>query len=204
MFFEDKEEIKYLRKKYPKEKIIVFTGGKKKIIKKWRKIFAKVLSILSKELNYDIYIFDPEEDKSLQKFGTVFHYDETCIKAAMYKIEDLVASGCTRAFVLNTDIIDKRLLNENLKYRFLFLYTIKTIYRPEIQPNNEINIGGADIFNIVRDIEALQTEKICYCNKECLKEFIDNEYKYKEHLSYLRLEKNTQNKHIKIIDALLE
>jgi len=203
MFFQG-DEIKYLRKKYTKEKVIIFIGGKKKTIKKWKRTLNSVLGILSRYLNYDLYIFDTDHNKSLSKFGTVFYYDETCIKPAMYKIEDLITAGCKRAFVLNTDIIDKRLLNENLRYRFLFLSTIHDIYLPEAQPNHEVKIGGADIFNIVRDVESVQTEKICYCNKTCLKEFTENQYKYPNHLTFFKLEKDTPNKHIRIIDTLLE
>lgn len=204
MFFEDRDEIKYLRKKYTKEKLIIFTGGKKKIISQWKKVIHKILHILSKELNYDLYIFDPENDKTLTKYGAVFRYDETCIKPAMFKIEDIVDAGCKRAFVLNTDIIDKRLYNENLSYRFLFLSTIKDIYLPEAQPNRKINIGGADIFNIVRDVESLHTEKVCYCNKDCLKEFKENLFKYPNKLVYFKMDKKDKNKHIKILDTLLE
>ncbi len=204
MFFEGDNPIKYLRKKYTKEKLIIFTGGKKKEVKKWRGVINRVLKVLSKDLNYDLYIFDSERDRALLKFGTVFRYDETCIKSAMFKIEDLVAEGVRRAFVLNTDIIDKRLLNENLNYRFLFMSTIQEIYLPEIQPNRSIKIGGADIFNIVRDIEGLHTEKVCYCNKECLKEFKEHQFKYSDKLVYFKLDKKDRDKHIKIIDALLE
>ena len=204
MFFYDCDEIKFLRKKYTKEKIIVFTGGKKKSISRWKRVIHKVLKIMSKDLNFDIYIFDPDNDKSLAKYGTVFRYDESCVKVAMFKIEDIVESGCRRAFVLNTDIMDKRLYNENLNYRFLFLSTIEDIYIPEAQPNREIKIGGADIFNIVRDVEALNTEKICYCDKDCFKEFKENEYKFPNQLVYFKLEEGTRNKHIKIIDAILE
>ncbi len=204
MFFEGNSPIKYLKKKYAKEKLIIFTGSKKKECKKWRGVINSVLKVLSHDLNYDLYIFDSERDRALLKFGTVFRYDETCIKSAMYKIGDLVAEGVRRAFILNTDIIDKRLLNENLRYRFLFLSTIKEIYLPEIQPNREIKIGGADIFNIVRDVEGVYTEKICYCDKECLKEFKEHQFKYPERLVYFKLDKHDFYKHIKVIDALLE
>lgn len=204
MFFEGSDQIRYLRKKYSKEKLIIFTGGKKKAVSQWRRVLHKVLQVLSKELNYDLYIFDPVNDKALSKYGAVFRYDETCIKPAMFKIEDIVEAGCRRAFVLNTDIIDKRLYNENISYRFLFLSTIKEIYLPESQPNHKINIGGADIFNVVRDVEGLNTEKVCYCNKECLKEFKENLFKHPDKLVYFKMEKKDKNKHIKIIDNLLE
>ncbi len=204
MFFEGNNPIKYLRKKYSKEKLIIFTGNRKNSVRKWQNIINKVLRILSKDLNYDLYIFDSENNKALSKFGTVFRYDETCIKSAMFKIEDIVLEGCKRAFVLNTDIMDKRLYNPNLSYRFLFLSTIKDIYLPEAQPNKEVKIGGADIFNIVRDVEALHTEKICYCNKECLKEFKEHQYKFPNQLVYFKLDKKDWYKHIKIIDAILE
>ena len=54
MFFDDCDEIKFLRKKHTKEKIIVFTGGKKKSISRWKKVIHKVLKIMSKDLNFDI------------------------------------------------------------------------------------------------------------------------------------------------------
>lgn len=204
MFFEGSDQIKYLRKKYAKEKVIIFTGGKKKSISKWRKVFHKVLQVLSKELNYDLYIFDSENDKQLTKYGAVFRYDETCIKPAMFKIEDIVESGCRRAFVFNTDIVDKRLYNEKIGYRFLFLSTIQDIYLPEAQPSRKIKIGGADIFNIVRDVESVHVEKVCYCNKECLKEFKEHQFKFPDKLVYFKMDDKTKNKHIKIIDSILE
>ena len=53
MFFEGSDQIRYLRKKYSKEKLIIFTGGKKKAVSQWRRVLHKVLQVLSKELNYD-------------------------------------------------------------------------------------------------------------------------------------------------------
>lgn len=204
MLFENKNLIRSLRKKYSKEKLIIFTDTKPKSIKTWRKVLNNVLRVMSKELNYDLYIFDTTHDKALNKYGTVFHYDKTCLKSAIYKIEDLIAIGCRRAFILNTDIIDKRLLDERLVYRFLFLSTIQDIYFPNIKSNDAIKIGGADMFNFVRDVEALLTEKICYCDKQCLKEFKENEYKFPERLVYFKFDKKDLHNHIKIIDCLLE
>lgn len=202
MFLEN-PHIKYLKKKYSKEKVIVFTEGVHKPFKGTKKMFKELYRTLVEDLNYDLYFFDTEEEKYLSKYGTVYRYDKSSVKLTGYQIEELIEKGCRRAFVMNTDVLDKSLLKPELRCTFLFLTTIHDIYLPEIQPKKEVNIKGADMFNIVRDVESTNLNKVCYCNKNCLKEFKDNMFKYPEKLVYFELNEKSADKPYKIIDSML-
>lgn len=203
MAFFNNEELSDLRKKYANDRIVIFLGGKKPEIKQYKNLIKKCLDVLSKDLNYDLYIFEPDDDRSYNKYGTVFHYDLFSVNSAVEKINDLYANGVYRIFVLNTDIMNKELLNEFFNYKFLYMTSIEDICTP-VKHDGVLEVADADVFNIVRDVEGLPLEKVICCSKDGIKEFKEHRFNEQEKLFYLELNEKDRNKHLKIVDALLD
>jgi len=203
MFFSKSADLIDLRKKYAKDRIIIFVGGDKEEIKSQRRLIKKCLKVLSEELNYNLYIFDTDDNKSLNKYGTVFHYDKNSVAMTIKRIDDLYANGVYKAWVFNTDVINKELLNEFLNYRFLYLTSIEDICTP-VKHDSDLVVADADVFNIVRDIEGLPLEKVVCCSKTAVKEFKEHRFNEQEKVIYLELDEKDKAPHLKIVDAILE